>query len=132
MLNTVFVSYSRKNQKWLERFEDALKPGVIRNKYNIWSDKQLRASEEWRPEIEAMMSAAKVALLLVTPEFLASSYIATKELPELLARRSKRGLQLFWVPVESVSEEMLHFADLDKIQACWEKDRPLASLPDAD
>jgi hemoglobin-like flavoprotein len=130
--DTIFISYRSKNQDWLNRFKDALSPGEIRGKYRVWSSLQLRPGEQWEHKIDENISAAKVALVLVTAEYLKSRYIANNELPQLLDRRSNRGLDFFWVPIEPVSDVNLRLANLDGIEAACKKDKPLSNLSDQD
>jgi hypothetical protein len=47
---------------------------------------RLRAGDQWRPEIERWVEEADVALLLVSPSFLGSTFIMKEELPRLRAR----------------------------------------------
>jgi TIR domain len=130
--DTIFISYSSKNQEWLDRFKNALRPGEIRDKYRVWSSLQILAGEKWGRQIDENLSAAKVALVLVTSDYLASDYVAKNELPQLLNRQSNRGLDLFWVPIEPVSVVDLKLANLDEIEAACRKDRPLSRLSDQD
>jgi hemoglobin-like flavoprotein len=130
--DTIFISYSSKDQKWLEEFKDALRPGEIRDKYSVWSSRQIPAGKKWDRQIDENLSVAKVALVLVTPDYLASEYVAKNELPQLLDRRSNRGLDLFWVPIEPVKDVDLKLANLYEIEAACPKDRPLSRLAEQD
>jgi hypothetical protein len=66
----VFVSYCRQDAEWLRRFEVMLKPEVRERGIEVWSDTSIAASRTWRPEIDAAIARADVALLLVSPDFL--------------------------------------------------------------
>jgi internalin A len=89
MRNQVFISYSHDDQHWLERFRVHLKP-FERNKMLVWADKKITAGEMWREEIERALRSTRVALLLVTPNFLASDFIIYNELPVLVRPRKKK------------------------------------------
>jgi tetratricopeptide (TPR) repeat protein len=95
---SVFVCYAQANNKppgrWLDRLLEFLSPLVRQEDLAIWSDQQLEIGDEWNPEIQKQLGAAKVAVLLVSPAFLASKYIANSELPVLLRRRSEDGLAI--------------------------------------
>ena len=82
----VFVSYCREDAEWLRRFAVMLKPEVRERGVEVWTDTQIGPSREWRPEIDAALARADVALLLVSPDFLASDFVMDQELPVLLER----------------------------------------------
>jgi hemoglobin-like flavoprotein len=130
MRNAIFISYSHADKPWLERFDKALRIGVTSELYSTWSDQDIGAGEEWERKIEANIASARVALLLVTPEFLQSTYIGTKELPAIVDRNQRKGLVLQWVPIKFVAGEKLKLVSLDGIQSLWPIDRPLADLPE--
>src|SRR5262249_61445013 len=117
MRNTIFISYSHQDKQWMERFVNSLRVGVIREAYQTWSDTDIVSGTDWNSEIDARISAAKVALLLVTPDFVESEYIGRRELPPILDRHRRNGLDLFWVPVKSVSEQRLRMVGLREIQS---------------
>jgi len=120
--NQIFISYSHKDTKWLERLETHLKPRIRNGKLDVWNDKRLKAGDEWRKEIDDALARAKVAVLLVSPHFLASDFIADNELPPLLEAARQGGVKILWVPVSTCAFKE---AKLDVYQAVLDPAKPL-------
>src|SRR3954463_1965377 len=95
----VFISYSHADQKWLDELLMQLKPLKDRDLLDCWSDKEIVAGGLWRQDIERALNSAKVAILLVSPDFLASDFIAKNELPPLLRAANEGEMKLLWIPV---------------------------------
>jgi len=123
----VFISYSHQDQEWLATFRTHLAPYLHGERLALWDDTQIQPRQSWRQGILDAMALARVAVLLVSPEFLASPFIADVELPTLL-RRTGTDLTLLWVPIRASAWEA---TPLREIQAAWDPTRPLNSLPPA-
>jgi WD40 repeat protein len=79
----LFVSYSHTDDVWAQRFEVLLKPLVRRRRLRLWVDRTIRVGDRWRPEIEQAIARSRMALLLVSADYLASDFILDDELPAL-------------------------------------------------
>jgi hypothetical protein len=122
----VFISYSHRDARWLKEILTHLSPSIRAEKLFAWSDRGIKPGDDWREQIEQAIDRARVAVLLVTPDFLASEFIAKVELPRLLEARRKRGLIVLWIPVSASNYEATR---LKEIQAASDPKRPLDALP---
>jgi hypothetical protein len=115
MSGKLFISYSRKDARWLERLDVFLKPFEARGRMLVWTDRELLVGEDWELAISRALAEAAVALLLVTPDFLASEYIRQRELPMLLAARERGQLALacLYVRASNVSDVTFEFTSAD-------------------
>ena len=124
----VFVSYSREDADWLVRFQTMLKPLVRNRRLELWSDTLITTGRRWRPELEDAVARADAALLLVSPDFLASDFVMDHELPEFI----KRG-----VPLAPVLLRSCRYGDVDALcDVQWAhdpgRDGPLATASDVE
>jgi hypothetical protein len=81
----VFVSYSHKDADWLARFQEHIALLERLDLVDLWADTRIAGGSEWEREIEVALTNAKVAVLLVSPAFLFSKFIWSKEMPRIEA-----------------------------------------------
>jgi hypothetical protein len=92
---TLFISYSRKDEAFKDELQTHLSVLGKADLLRLWSDDQIGAGADWEVEIGETISQAKVAILLITANFLASDFILRKEVPALLNRCEQEGLLIF-------------------------------------
>lgn len=122
---TVFVSYSRKDSAWLERLQVQLKPLERQGLFHLWDDTKIRPGSTWRDEIKEALQSARVAVLLVSGNFVASDFIAANELPPLLTAARQNGATI--LPV-IVSPCLYQETELKDFQAVNNLNEPLVNL----
>lgn len=117
-----FVSYSHADQQWLARLQVHLRPLERDHGLMIWADTYLRGGQRWQQEIDKALAKAKVAILLDSPDFLASDFVHNNELPPLLEAAAKDGLTILSVIVSACA---FHRSPLHEFQAINSPDTPL-------
>src|SRR5262249_44408099 len=93
----VFISYSRRDEGWRQRFQDAMGSGFYKKKFELWYDKRIVPNKGWEGTIRGALAEAKIALLLVDNDFLNSDFIANDELPIILHYREIKRIKILWV-----------------------------------
>jgi TIR domain-containing protein/pentapeptide repeat protein len=124
--NTVFVSYSHADAGWLQRLRIHLAPLRRDKVLDLWDDTKIIPGQDWRKEIENALARARVAVLLISANFLASDFISSEELPRLLAAAEAGGATILPVIVSAS-----RFADtpaLSRFQAVNAPNHPLNGL----
>jgi hypothetical protein len=130
MSQGVFVSYSHADAAWLKRVQVHLRPLVRDEQIALWDDTRIKAGARWREEIRSALEKARVAALLISADFFASDFIATRELPPLLEAERKRGLVILGVHLSASRFDRDQV--LSEYQTVNPPDRPIESLSKSD
>ena len=89
----VFVSYSHSDEPWLKRVQVHLRPIVRKAQggVEVFDDQIIKAGDRWRDEVQKAVEGCRIAILLLSADFMASDFIAENELPPLLKRVTEGG-----------------------------------------
>lgn len=120
----IFVSYSHVDRDWLHRLQTHLAPYIRGENLDVWDDTRIAPGAKWAADIDRALGDARVAVLLVSPDFLASEFVARIELPAIL-RRSGSDLTVMWIPIRASAYDATPLKDL---QAAHDPHHPLSSL----
>lgn len=119
----VFVSYSHDDREWLNRFSQHVAVMERRGLIDVWSDTRIAVGSDWEQEVENALSTARVAVLLISPAFLASEYIWKREMPRVVAH-SLQGMDALPLIVRPCAWRLEE--DLARLQARPTDGRPLS------
>jgi hypothetical protein len=119
----VFVSYSHCDERWLDRLMVFLKPLERDGIVDLWSDRKIAPGKKWLPEITNAVRSAKVAVLLISADFMASDFIAIRELPPLLKAAENDGILILPVIISPCV-----LGPLEGFQAVNSPDEPMVDL----
>lgn len=126
--NQVFVSYSHADEEYLKRLRVHL--GLLeRRNIKIWTDKDIAPGMKWQDEIRDALTKTKVAVLLISTDFLSSDFITRQELPPLLAAAQSEGVEILPVIVKPSAFGDIEVEPLSVYQAV-NMGRPLVKLKD--
>ena len=121
----LFISYSHVDREWVDRLQKTIHPVVRSHGLRLWDDSQIEPGDKWKEEIETALAAAKVALLLVSSDFLASEFVTNSELPQLLQAAEEEGLRILWVPLRP---SLVRCPPIYAYQGLGDPGRPLARM----
>lgn len=122
----IFISYSHKDHEYLDRLMVHLKPLEKQGLIDPWVDTRLLAGDKWKKEIEKALKSAKVAVLMISADFLASDFIIDNELPPLLQAAEQNGTLI--IPVILKPCRFTREKTLREFQAINPPDEPLCLL----
>lgn len=126
---TVFFSYCHKDEDLRDRLETHLamlkKQGLI----EAWHDRRIKAGDEFDHSISSQLNSADVILLLVSPDFLASSYCYDIEMARAMERHNAREARVIPVILRHCD---WHGAPFGRLLASPKDGKPIRSWPDMD
>lgn len=122
----VFVSYSHSDQSYLGDIQRHFKP--FKSHIDFWDDSRIKPGQNWKNEIRKAIAETKVAILLVSTDFLGSDFISTEELPPLLEAAEKEGAVILIVILKPCLFE--EFDNLNQFQAMNPPNKPVSKMDD--
>ena len=114
MRDEAFICYAHDDDEWMNRFMRQLKPYIRNQTVKAWSDNDIDGGDRWKDEIMMALNRARVAVLLVTPSFMASDFIQDTELHNILKASKNDGLVIRWI---HVIPSAYHTTELKELQA---------------
>jgi TIR domain len=125
----LFFSYSHKDEDLRNQLEVHLamlkREGVI----ELWHDHRVSAGDEFDKVIAEEMEKADVMLLLISPDFLASSYCYDVELTRAIQRHDQRLARVIPVILRSCDWRNSPFS---KLKVAPKDGKPVTKWPDRD
>ena len=122
-----FISYSASDKHYLDELRTHLTPLIRSGDIAIWDVTQLTPGAKWQEEMELAIQVAKIAVLLVSPAFLASDFITDVVLPRLLGRQQE-GLRICSVILKPC---LFKETPLAQFQPFNSPEEPLSKMPEA-
>jgi hypothetical protein len=121
----VFIAYNHRDAKHLDRLLVHLATLEQQGAIDCWSDKKITPGTNWREEVKQAIAEAKIAVLLISADFLASSFITEDQLPPLLTAAEGEGMLILPVILSPCGFE---YTRLVQFQAVNNASKPLSRL----
>ena len=120
----VFISYSHFDKDVLVDIRRHFKPFI--NQIELWDDSRILPGQKWKDEIKKATEQTKVAILLVSTDFLGSEFIASNELPPLLEAAEEKGAVILIVILKPCLFE--EFDKLNQFQTLNPPSNPIIKM----
>jgi hypothetical protein len=121
----VFLAYVQQDLRFASRLQvhfRALYPG----KTILWTDRRIPPGDDYLHELNSALDVAKVAVVLVSADFLAAEFVAAVQLPRLLALRAAGGFVVIpIITAPCLYEQIPGFGSLKPFNSC---DKPLSAM----
>jgi hypothetical protein len=120
----LFYAYSHKDEDLRDEIEKHLailrRQGVVKN----WHDRRIDIGSEWQGQISDHLNTAKIILLLISSDFLASDYCYDVEMKRALERHNDGGARVIPVILRPVDWKGAPF---EKLQALPKDTKPITT-----
>ena len=126
-----FVSYAHEDESYKDELQKHLSSLIRNGSISSWDDRQIPIGGEWDRQIKSEMNNADVILLLISADFLDSSYCNDVEVKRAMERHNSSDDPAVVVPI------ILRYCDwtdtdFAKLQALPKNAEPIASFDDKD
>ena len=104
----VFVSYSHVDREWRQRIQTHFAVLEWQDLIETWSDTRIKIGATWADEIDNALATCQVAVLVVTPNFLASKFIRN-EIRTIFDNHARSGLSILPVIARPCAWRLVDF-----------------------
>lgn len=122
MRDQILIYHAEQDRDWLDIVKAHLTQ-LKRKGVSFWDSTQITPGEERASAYQEALSRSFIAILLVSPDFLASAH--DEIIPSIIELAEQGVLKICWIPIRRA-----HFRDsrLAQYAAAWDPNHPLASL----
>lgn len=125
----VFIAYSHRDQRLRHELEKHLSLLKSEGAITCWHDRRITAGKEWESEIDTRLNLARMILLLVSADFLASKYCYGVEMKRAMERHQAGEARVIPIIVRACDWQPAPFA---KLQALPADAKPVTSWANRD
>ena len=125
----VFISYSHEDEDWKHRVSSHVRVLKEQGLLELWCDRDIEVGANWEKEIDTNLATAKLAVLLISANYLASKFVMTKEVPHLLTQHEAAGMRIIPVLMKDCVWEAVPW--LKRLQMLPRDAKPITGLPES-
>lgn len=119
---SLFISYSHKDDTFMDQLRAALVPYERTGELEVWADPLIEPGQKWEGEIFTNLDRAQIVILLISNDFMGSYFCMEKELALAVERHGKGECEIVPVIVRASRFDKL---PLGKIQAIIPGNKPV-------
>lgn len=130
-MTSIFVSYSHKDEQFREELEVHLAMLKREGSIDVWHDRRIVAGSEINSTIDVELEQSDIVLLLISPDFLASSYCFDVEVQRAMQLRSQGNCEVIPTILRPCDWQSAN-APFSKLLAVPRDGIPVSKWPDKD
>lgn len=97
----VFISYAHEDDQYRKQLIKHLSALILENKIHVWHDEKIPIGEDWNGEIDEHLNSADLIIMLISSNFLHSSYIFNIEVKVAMSRHESGEARLLPIIVRT-------------------------------
>src|SRR5882724_4531709 len=125
----IFVSYSHIDKRLRRKLENHLSSLKYQGVIKTWYDGIIKPGDEWDKAVQDNLEAAKIILLLISDDFMASRYIREVEIKRALERHDAGEARVIPIILRKCIWQIEEFS---KLEALPEEGKAVTSWPNRD
>jgi tetratricopeptide (TPR) repeat protein len=125
----LFYSYSHKDERLRNKLDNHLALLQRQDLIKEWHDRKIEAGDDWESEINEHLDSARIILLLVSDDFIASDYCYSIEMERALERHANGEARVIPIILRPVDWESSPFG---KVQALPKDGKPVTQWKNRD
>ncbi len=123
--DSIFISYSHRDERYRLKLEDHLKVLQKIGMISIWSDRKIAPGDEWSGQIDNNLKNARIVLMLISSNFMASGYCYDVEMTTALERHKNNEATVIPIILRDCLWQITEFA---KLQALPQDGKPIQNF----
>jgi len=108
----VFISYSHKDQLWFNKLQLMLAPVEAFHGIKVWDDKEIMPGTYWHNAIKNALTQTRLAICLVSRNFISSNYITTNELKYFMEEAARQSIRIFPIAISRIQDHENPFREI--------------------